>query len=238
MTIREIENVIRIAFGFGDLRAPYWFIGLEPGLSRTEPKKRKKIIANRISAWQGHEIDDLYEYHSRINVNQWFGPEAKLQRTWAKLIRMLLVLNGKPADVESIRKFQSDEWGRTKSKTCLLELFPLPCPSTKEEAWKACYPFERHDYEIRCRKLRVPRLKELIREYRPKAVIFYGMMRRRMEDWKLISDAGFDNSRDGFFIEGKQGTLFVVIQHPASYGPTNEYFEKIAIKIHRQLRKA
>ncbi|CAI4034069.1 hypothetical protein DNFV4_04513 [Nitrospira tepida] len=229
----QVELVARSGFGFGDLEAPYWFIGLEPGLGRKEHNELKDRIDLRISAWEEKEIQDLYEYHYRIGVDWWFRPKAKLQKTWAKLIRMLFVLDGKPVDVDSIREFQSDKWGRTKSKTCLLELFPLPCPSTKAEHWKSCYDIERRFYEERCRKIRLPRFHQLITEYRPAAVIFYGL--KKMEDWKLI--AGIDSKC--FMSEGsmgvKNGTLYYVVKHPAAKGVSNMYFEDAGTDVRRLL---
>lgn len=234
-TPTEIENVIRAAFGFGDFEARYWFIGLEPGLSGTEPGERKRLIANRIAAWKEKEIEDLFDYHKRIDVVQWFGPEAKLQRTWAKLIRVLMVLNAKPVNTESLKRFQSDVWGRANSETCLLELFPLPCPSTKKKDWEDCYKIERADYEERCRRRRIPRFQALIREYRPRAIIFYGVT--KMKEWKLIAGVDFDSPNRDLFVQVKNRTLFSVIKHPSTKGITNMYFKKVGREIRSYLTK-
>ncbi len=232
---RKIDNFIRAAYGFGNLKAPYWFIGLEPGLSRTKPKKRKPLIEKRIAAWKGKEIEDIFDYHKRIDVVQWFGSEAKLQGTWAKLIRVLMVLNAKPANTESLRRFQSDVWGRANSETCLLELFPFPCPSTKKKDWEDCYKIERADYEERCRRRRIPHFKALIRKYRPRAVIFYGVT--RMKEWRLIAGVNFDGPSRDLLVQVKSRILFSVIKHPSARGITNKYLKKVGRKIRSCLIK-
>lgn len=116
--------------GYGRLEASTWLIGMEEGGGGSFEE-----IDQHLNVWAGREkrpLEDLFEYHKAINVDNWFtGPRPRLQPTWAGLIRILFGLRGEAASNESIRNHQKHIFGRATGDERLMELFPLPSPSTQ-----------------------------------------------------------------------------------------------------------
>jgi len=122
------EPFIERFFGYGTWSAPVWFIGMEEGGGASLAE-----VETRIGTWQArgaNELEDLAEFHRAIGVTRHFGERPALQSTWAKLIRVLFGLRGEAADTERVRSYQATQLGRQGSETALVELLPLPSPST------------------------------------------------------------------------------------------------------------
>ncbi|MHA1268060.1 MAG: hypothetical protein ACTSRS_22775, partial [Candidatus Helarchaeota archaeon] len=93
-------------------------------------------VQKRIEAWEGlgaTELVDIYDFHILINYPEYFTNPVKLQRTWMQQARIVLASKGLPSSAADVKVYQRDIIGRTNSETCLLELLPLPSPSTS--AW-------------------------------------------------------------------------------------------------------
>jgi hypothetical protein len=63
-TTTDVSNFMNTFYGYGNLDAPYWFIGKEEGGGAC----RDEFIA-RIQTWLNRgskQIDDLYDYHSDL----------------------------------------------------------------------------------------------------------------------------------------------------------------------------
>ena len=81
-------------YGYGDLSAPVWFIGMEEGGGATHQE-----VIHRLSAW--HELGrpptaEVHDFHARIDLGNHFdlnGP-VESQSTWRQLIRTMLVGTG------------------------------------------------------------------------------------------------------------------------------------------------
>ena len=143
-----VLNYARNFLGYGNLDAPYWFVGLEE--AGVQNPGHTVVRAN---VWQGNPFErnqtvDLFDYsqqlgavgeqmhgfvqNERLDPRRWFQLQRPpTQETWRPLIRFLLAIEHQlPAinheALEVIRLFQRDNWGRDNSNTCLLELFGLP----------------------------------------------------------------------------------------------------------------
>jgi len=106
----------------------FWFVGMEEGGGGSLSE-----IQTRLKVWNKHqepELEDLYSFHKDIKVDEYFRPNPKLQRTWTQLIRILLSYNGVNTELDDCKNYQRNELARYNSDHCLLELFPLPSPST------------------------------------------------------------------------------------------------------------
>lgn len=119
-------------YGYGTYNAPYWFIGMEEGGGSFEEVKR------RLDAWRlrgQHAVEDLRSFTEAFgkgfDVVKFFHDPAVLQPTWNKLIRVVLSATDPSTTIKSVRKYQQEQLGITGGETCLLELLPLPSPSTK-----------------------------------------------------------------------------------------------------------
>ena len=93
---------------------------------------------------------------------------------------MLLFMSflGRPADDESLLKYQRDEWGRLSGETCVIELAGLAAKSYK-------VPRDRTSF----RKERINFIREKILLHKPKLVVMYGVTESR--HWEAITAQRF-----------------------------------------------
>lgn len=224
--------------GYGDLKSDVWFIGMEEGGGNDIAD-----IEKRLSAWKELKKTrtvDLVEFHRLIDEGHRFdGENPKLQRTWAKLIRAQISFEKDRNDVSvietsSVREFQSSRLGREKSKTCLLELLPLPSPSTNVWHYSnfSALPIlqSRGQYTEEMVPKRIKMLQNLIREHSPSQVVFYGTS--YAEHWANIigEDLKWLDQRNNRSVNRIRSQTFHVTMHPTSHGVTNSMFESLLIK--------
>ena len=232
-----LDDFIHSFFGYGSDSADLWFIGMEEGGGTTEAE-----IARRLSFWQSrgqNELEDVCAYHEALGMADFFREPVKLQRTWAQLCRMALSAQGEPDDLAAVKAFQKDRLGRWNSSNCLMELLPLPSPGTGQ--W--LYPnwsnlrflSSREGYKDRVLPMRIRSLKQRIEERQPFCVVFYGSVYR--DYWQTIAGSAFTRiDPDGYGWVKKNGTNFLITQHPAAKGITNQYFQSVG-KFLQSLRR-
>lgn len=227
-------------FGYGSFAAPYWFIGMEEGGGDTP-----EDINLRLQAWETrgrNELEDLVGYHLAIGVSKFFDERGVLQPTWNKLIRILLSAMGERQDTECVREFQRSEWGRSLGISCLTELMPLPSPGVDRwlhfaEHSQLPYLASRPAYMEHVRPQRVAQLVAKVAEYRPKAVVFYGL--QYLPSWEAIAGSKFGaSSLAGTHTYRRDGTLYLATRHPAAPGASNEYFQSVGKLIREGLSEA
>jgi hypothetical protein len=186
-------------FGYGRWKAPYWFVGMEPG--------GKADLASYDSWFRlgAAELIDCKAHHLDWNalvgreISRWHQPiEPPTQPTWRPLIRLLLAYMGQPTDLESVRKYQRDMWGSLCGETALIELSALRATNLDIEVDR-----ERH------RDYRINHIRNRMREHRPRFVVFYGLSYR--EFYERITRVAFNSA--GFCWSGD--TLCVLVAHPA-----------------------
>jgi hypothetical protein len=117
-------------YGYGNYRGQYWFIGMEEGGGDSFDE-----ISKRLTVWDRrgrYELEDVADYHIELGIDWPFAEKPKLQSTWAKLIRVLLSIEGRSPTTDEVRLYQQRLWARSTGKVCLLELLPLPSPSTNQ----------------------------------------------------------------------------------------------------------
>lgn len=246
MKLMNRKEFIKRSLGFGSFKAPFVFIGLEPGMGKQERDRLNANAAKRIAEWRTG-VEDLYRYHKRIGVTRWFNSrdtkgKPRLQKTWAKLIRLLLSLkqhelenSATKLERKKIRDYQSERWGRKGKlgETLLLELFPLACPSTKKKDFKKCYGEDRIAYQEQCRPDRIKLLRQTLQKGKRRLVLFYGVTKRKT--WQEIAKVEFENSGERLYMKWRKGILYAVVVHPAR--ETNSYFESVGQRIGQALAK-
>jgi hypothetical protein len=221
-----LDTFAHTFYGYGSYNAPFWFIGMEEGGGGAEAE-----IARRIAVWDARgqqELEDLAEYHFAINVPRYFEAAAPLQPTWSKLIRLLLSAQRGTLGDSTIRAYQRGEWGRTNNETCLIELLPLPSPSTDHWLYAECsalpYLSTRDGYREEVGAWRGEHIRSRIAEHQPHAVIFYGTQYQPW--WVMITESNFESDQDTRLQTTTNGsTRFLIVQHPTAYGSTNAYYE-------------
>ncbi|BAZ12710.1 hypothetical protein NIES4071_45420 [Calothrix sp. NIES-4071] len=232
-----LEKRVDKFYGYGNYQGNYWFIGME------EAGGDFQDSYNRINIWSSRgekELDDLVEYHIAIGAGRLFQPDAPIQGTWNKLVRIVLSAKGKEnINREDVRKYQINELGRKNQETCLLELFSLPSPSTNQWIYSqhSQLPFlsNRKNYENHCLEQRIKHISYKIREYKPSSVVFYGVSYQY--SWKKIAEVDFLETSEGFLIGTNSQTVFVIAKHPTSRGVTNQCFDNIGKSIAAKLLK-
>jgi hypothetical protein len=199
----ELE-MARNCFGFGRWDAPYWFIGPEQGKGNGEPDGN----AQRAKAWQllgKAEVCDCLEFHTQISDLSWHSGRPKLQRTWRPLILLLKAFLHEPSDIEDLRAYQRDRWGRVKlGETCVIELSGLAARSSR-------VPVDRK----RFRQERVEIIRQRMLRSKPAFVVMYGVT--ESPHWEKI--AGCPLVRDGVVKAGPMMIAFT--PHPQDHGRRN-----------------
>jgi len=144
--------------------------------------------------------------------------------------RIVLASKGMPSSTLDVKIYQRDVIGREDSETCLLEILPLPSPSTSEwnyGKWTdISYLQTREIYREFCIPWRIKTICSRIENHQPKNIIFCGVSYSKY--WQMIagSDSLFQN-QNGFFASKSGGILYLIIKHPAAMGITNAYFESV-----------
>ena len=214
-------------YGYGNFAAPYWFIGMEEGGGDSFEE-----VTRRLTVWDQrgrHEIEDVVDYHIALGITHWFNEKPKLQPTWAKLIRVLLTIEGEPPTKEEVRAFQQKQWARSNGNVNLMELLPLPSPSTRH--WLYADHSELPDlssrdaYRQKWSTLRIQGLQERIATHQPKAVIFYSF--GYLPYWNHVVGGELQPAlSDTIYTHRSPTTLFLVLKHPVATGITSDYFHQ------------
>lgn len=250
-----LEEFMIKFYGYGKLKSDYWFVGMEEGGGNSFDE----IIA-RLNIWKKHgkpTLLDNHEFHKDLfdemgrsgNFEKAWG---KYQRTWGGLIKILLSYeNENSPTLQEVKTFQTEKLGANASNNCIVELFPLPSPSTnKFHDFKSAgididYLTSRDSYKSYLKDQRINLLRDLIAENTPKFVIFYSSTPEYIGYWCKISGASETDFRVETIQEINQKkltarfyktkrTCFAIIHHPTYTGVSNEYF-KVTGKRIRQI---
>lgn len=207
-------------YGYGSYQAPIWFIGMEEGGAG----KRKKV-GKRLSAWKERgckEVEDLAEFHRAFGVKKfWRKRNPPTQRTWNKLIRLLLSGRSESGKVtlKEVKAYQRDHLGRIGSETCLLELLPLPSPKTNKWKYKKWSNIpelkDRSSYRKWLTPERIKHIRKRIKKHQPRIVVFYGLS--YVSHWKEIAAVEFHKDEShNLHIATTANTTFVITPHPSA----------------------
>ncbi|HKL55527.1 MAG TPA: hypothetical protein VJ893_05375 [Roseovarius sp.] len=224
-----LSRFIDLFWGYGSFEAPIWMVGMEESCGEEDFPKR-------INAWHTRgerQLDDAKEYHEEIEAPKHFKEGANLQRTWLKLIKTYLAAYGHRTDTGDTRRFQIKSLGRVEAvllPTCFIELMPLPSPSTGDW-WVSDYTDldylqTRKAYMAKVADERAKKLRKLVAEHRPVAVLFYGSTLRK--HWERVSGTLERHpAHDKLFHKESDGTQFLMMPHPVYPGVTNADYIKV-----------
>jgi hypothetical protein len=215
-------------YGYGNWKAYYWFVGMEEGGGNDLEQ-----VKQRLDAWDQRgrrDLEDLHNYHAAINIPLHSGEKPKLQSTWSRLVRTVLAAKGQNIDTDAVRRYQGEHLGTADGETALLELLPLPSPSTSHWLYGTTgieMLRDRQTYRTAMLPERTKYLRERIAQFRPMAVIFYGAAYRDI--WRMISgvDEFAQDEEQRFEFAKKGGTLMILAKHPVARGKRNADFEAI-----------
>jgi hypothetical protein len=223
-----LQEFMHSFYGYGNYRGDYWFVGMEEGGGNSV-----EGVARKLATWESRgkrELEDLVGEPGTTGVSRYFTENPPIQRTWGGLIRIMFSIEGRSATTDEIRRYQRDLLGRSDGNTCLLELLPLPSPSTGHWLYKdysqLLYLTNRETYKNELIAGRSAHLKKRIEKYKPKVVVFYSVGYGPY--WKQIAGVDFSLAEvDGVYVGQNDHTIFAITKHPAAKGITNEYFRRV-----------
>ena len=205
----DILEMARQCYGYGRWEAPYWFIGPEQGMGRSENNDLKP----RVEAWRhfgSRQLDDCRDFHAHIKDNRWHRERPRLQATWRPLLLLMMSFRGRPTGRETLRRYQRDELGRLNGETCVIELSGLAAHSFKIERDREAF-----------REERIKTIREKILQHQPELVVMYGKSEK--PHWEAITGQPFPPAN--FLKMGKSKIVFTT--HPVTHGLTNSYWEEL-----------
>ncbi|MBL0938510.1 MAG: hypothetical protein IBJ03_06435 [Gemmatimonadaceae bacterium] len=223
--MQALDEFIESFLGYGNLRSPLWFLGMEEGGGRDVAE-----LARRVALWdsRGRSVcEDLAEYHRAMGVGQFFDRgRPKLQPTWCALMKALQAWRGESYDLDTLRRVQATELGTSGGATALLELLPLPSPKAsdwtyRELATRRGYLADRSSYVSHVLPRRIGRLHQVVRDAQPKAVVCYGLS--YVEHWRAVAGTSLDPVTIGdrqCLSARVDRTQFLIVPHPSRANAT------------------
>lgn len=217
--------------GYGDLRAPLWFVGMEEGGGRNVEE-----LMRRVDAWDARgrrRLEDLAGYHRAIGMPRHFEAPYPLQRTWGPLARVLQASQSASTDLSVLRQVQATQLGAHGGGAALLELLPLPAPNTNTWPYAALAKDlpalrDRATYRTTYQPARRAMLRALIREGRPRVVICYGL--GYLESWTALAGAPLRQitiAERACYVGDVSGSMLLAVPHPVAHGGTARFWEAV-----------
>ena len=223
LTDAELEHLINF-IGYGKLNADVWFLGMEEG-GEGESNVRARLKFRR--------VEDSVEAHKILGITKFHTGQKIIQSTWRGMCYILLRLEGKPVDRESIRNYQADYLGRFQGNSLLCELMPIPKPRINVWDYETLIPQFKsaEEYYQVVKPRRVKYLRGLIQEYRPKVVVGYGQGFAKSY-WQayreLFPDLKFSENGQ-FLVASDANTVVVLTNHFTSRTMNGKFDEVVSI---------
>jgi hypothetical protein len=156
----------------------------------------------------------LSEAHKILGITKHHLGKKIIQRTWRGMCYIMLGLEKKKIDTESIRNYQADYLGRFQGNTLLCELMPIPKPRINDWGYEKLIPqfTSRDEYFQVVKPRRIKYLRNLINQYRPKIVIGYGQGKNETY-WQAYKEL-FPNIKflqSGQFLVARDKNMVVVL---------------------------
>jgi hypothetical protein len=190
--------------GWGNYRAPYYFVGMEPG-----GEHGQRFYTSWAKLGCG-ELVDRYRQHVILNPDDYERTLQAASQTWMKLLWLLFSYEGRPIVKEEVRRVQREEWGTSDGCACIMNLSGVQAKSTNVKVDRSLYRDER-----------IAKIRKRIIEHCPKFVVFLGLTLR--SDYEKVVGCQFDDK--GFAMMNRGSTVCILVTHPNSrYTSTKKYW--------------
>lgn len=221
----DTNKMAQNSYGYGCWNASAWFIGPEQGMGAHESDD----LSRRVEAWitlGSNELDDCFQFHKEIKECRWHGENAKLQRTWAKLILTYLEFSG--LEKANRLQFQKTEWGFQPSDTCVIELSGLAAHNLTVNRDRRSFLDDR-----------IRHINQKMQECRPQVLVLYGKSDACQKAWRDIASDAETIKTNLSFVELRKSnsTLLAWMPHPVAHGQTNENWTNLGSEL-RKLAEA
>ena len=216
LTDTELDHLLNF-IGYGKLSASVWFLDMEEG-GGGEANIRARL--------KFRLVEDCAEVHKLLGIPKFHTGHKVIQKTWRGMCYIMLRLEGKPVDRDSIRNYQAEYLGRFQGNSLLCELMPIPKPRINTWDYEMLIPqFKSAEaYYQLVKPRRVNYLHGLIQEHRPKVVIGYG--KKYWQDYqKLFPSSIF--LENGQFLVARDENLVVVLTDHFTAPTMNGKFDEV-----------
>lgn len=161
-------------WGFGRWNAPFWFIGPEPGGNPDQIR-----LEQWSRSFKKAELCDCREFHLKIGEVRWHlkKPRPELQKTWRRLILFLKAVKGDQRDRESLRVYQTKEFGTVDGETCVVELSGLSAKDFSSSKFS--------DENLLVRRAQALRTRLNAAAKKPRVILMYSIKRKPY--WDIIT---------------------------------------------------
>ena len=239
ITTDLIQRRINNFWGYGSLKAPVWFVGMEEGLGSTTDTEELEIrfrVADKKMT-----VDMRGDMVHVIDHMKWFRENSPIQATWKYPIALYLYLKNKrvPSKKE-IREHQRLILGDTIQKeSTAIELMSLPSQKAHESTWLyKNYGLQsldsRKEYLATYKPKRVQALKHLIERYSPKLIIFYSV--GYLPEWTEIIGKKPEEVTKQMYFTKRGKTTFCVLPQGSSFGMSYKRLYAYARQIERRIK--
>ena len=213
------ERMGRTWLGLGNLDAPVWFIGMEPGGKAAEDPAWSREWVDRFG---GAPMVDLH-VSAGDRERRYLGTNNRLHATWSALIRFRLAYAGEPADDADVLRYQRERFAKSDGGEALLEVSAYAASSLSDASEREAY-----------RERRLETMKRLIRDHRPspEVVVCYG--KKYADYYAQICGGAFDDY--GFHWSGD--TLCALTLHPyqaRGKSPSPDFWIELGHEMRRRL---
>ena len=233
-----VQSRIRTFWGYGNLDAPTWFVGMEEGL---EPDATLVHLAERFRVAHSKTTTDMRRGMEHVyGHTRWFNADARVQPTWKYPIALYLYFKlGRLPAKEEILNFQALKLGDSEEReTMNVELMPLPSNKAHERTWlygTLGIPglSTRSEYLATYKPERVQKLRELFHTHKPKLAIFYSLT--YLPDWTAVIGSEPEEITKGMYFAKTNSTACCIIPQSASFGMSYARLYEFAEKIHERI---
>ena len=216
----ETSNLLEF-IGYGNLKAPVWFLGMEEGGGGEE----------RIRVQSGFEpIEDLYDAHvNKMGITRYHCGNRVLQSTWKGMCHIMLSLAGVPPDKPARRAYQAMHLGRHDGDSFVAELLPVAKSTLKDWPYQELIPRfrDRQHYYDEVLPTRLLKFATLVHTYSPQLIVAYGRSYWHYYQ-SILGPTDFHNS--GRFSYGVNGqTTMVLTDHFTARTMNNLFPDLVAL---------
>jgi len=219
ITDTQLQHHLKF-IGYGSINADYWFLGMEEG-GGDENNIRIKV--------KFKPIEDCAEAHQALGITKYHIGNKVIQRTWWGMCKVMLMLQNKDADRESIRDYQVEKLGRSKENTLLCELMPLPKLKLKIWEYSTLIPqyASRKAYYEKVKPERIKVLRSLYEKNPPKVIIAYG--KKFWSDYRQIFRNTAFNERGQFLVGKDKKTKIIFCDHFTARTMNKKFDEVVSL---------
>ena len=220
--MEDLEKFTQDFFGYGNIKSDIWFIGHEEGSKQNSIKELKQ----RVQVWKKlgkKTLCDCRDFHIELKMgNEEPFTKGKAQKTWWSYIKLLILIqNLNINDEASKRIYLQHKFAKHNSDHALIEIFPLTCSNLpswnySELSNQIDYFETKEKYRNHVVDLRIKKITNLIKEHKPKVIIFNGIGNgkyKTFDFWERIIDDKFEEvsfGRNRYFFKKKQTNFFII----------------------------